>query len=216
MADCYWRTNRKPPMAVVTTSVGPGSANITPAIAAAFSDSSALLVLAGGGATQWYDRGGIEEFYRYGPEEWPTTLKLITKKSFSVNRPDTALEMIMRAYKTAVSGRPGPVVVQIPFDIQHTDVELREIPSLVDWTTVSPPSSDASAVEAAATLISSAERPLISVSSGIHNARAWSELAAFAERFSIPVETAPPGKGALPENHPLSLGCVGQGRHPPG
>jgi acetolactate synthase I/II/III large subunit len=210
MADCYWRTHRKPPMAVVTTSVGPGSTNITPAIASAFFDSSALLVLAGGGATQWYDRGGIEEFYRYGPEEWPTTLKSITKKSFSVNRPDTALEMIMRAYKTAVSGRPGPVVVQIPFDIQHTDVELREIPRLVDWTTVSPPASDPSAIEAAATLISSARRPLISVSSGIHNARAWSELTAFAERFSIPVETAPPGKGALPENHPLSLGCVGR------
>jgi acetolactate synthase-1/2/3 large subunit len=191
MADCYWRAHRQPPMAVVTTSVGPGSTNIVPAVASAFFDSSALLVLAGGGATQWYDRGGIEEFYRYGPEEWPTMLKSITKKSFSVNRPDTALEMIMRAYKTAVSGRPGPVVVQVPFDIQHTDIELREIPSLVDWTTVSPPSSDISAIEAAARLISSAQRPLISVSSGIHNARAWSEL-------------------ALPENHPLSLGCVGR------
>ena len=137
----------------------------------------------------------------------------MTKKSFSVNRPDTALEMIMRAYKTAMSGRPGPVVVQIPFDIQHTDVELREIPSLADWTTVSPPSSDASAIEAAATLISSAERPLISVSSGIHNARAWSELADFAERFSIPVETAPPGKGALPEDHPAVAWVRRESRH---
>ena len=71
MADCYWRTTRKPPMAVVTTSVGPGNTNITPALATAFFDSSALLVLAGGGATQWSERGGIEEFYRYGPEEWP-------------------------------------------------------------------------------------------------------------------------------------------------
>lgn len=210
MADCYWRVNRKPPMAVVTTSVGPGNTNITPAIASAFFDSSALLVLAGGGATQWYDRGGIEEFYRYGPEEWPTTLKTITKKSFAVTRPDTALEMILRAYKTAVSGRPGPVVVQVPFDIQHTEIELREIPDLVSWTSVSRPSGDPAAIEAAATVISSAQRPLISVSSGIHNARAWTELAEFAERFSIPVETAPPGKGALPENHPLSLGCVGR------
>lgn len=210
MADCYWRTRRHPPMAVVTTSVGPGSANITPALASAFFDSSALLVLAGGGATQWYDRGGIEEFYRYGPEEWPTTLKPLTKRSFSVSRPDTALEMMLRAYKTAISGRPGPVVVQVPFDIQHTEIDIRAFPDLNAWTKVSPPAPDPAAIESAAGLVSAADRPLICVSSGIHNARAWPELAELAERFSIPVETAVPGKGALREDHPLSLGCVGR------
>lgn len=210
MADCYWRTRRQPPVAIVTTSVGPGSTNITPALASAFFDSSALLVLAGGGATQWYDRGGIEEFYRYGPEEWPSTLKALTKKSYSVNRPDTALEMVLRGYKTAISGRPGPVVVQVPFDIQHTEVEIREIPDLAKWTSVSPPAADPDAIEAAADLIAAAQRPLLTVSSGIHNARGWAELAELAEQFSIPVTTAVPGKGALPENHPLSLGCIGR------
>src|SRR3954469_3152498 len=117
MADCYWRSKRQPPMAIVTTSVGPGNANITPAVASAFFDSSALMVLAGAGPSQWVERGGIEEFYRYGPEEWPLTLKPVTKKAFLVNRPDTALEMVMRAYKTAVTGRPGPVVVMLPFDV---------------------------------------------------------------------------------------------------
>jgi acetolactate synthase I/II/III large subunit len=210
MADCYWRTRRRPPMAVVTTSVGPGSTNITPAVAAAFFDSSALLVLAGGGATQWYDRGGIEEFYRYGPEEWPTTLKALTKKSYSVNRPDTALEMVLRGYKTAVSGRPGPVVVQLPFDIQHTEIDIERIPDLATWTTVSPPAADPDAITAAADLITTAQRPLLTVSSGIHNARAWAELARLAEEFSIPVATAVPGKGTLPEDHRLSLGCLGR------
>jgi acetolactate synthase I/II/III large subunit len=210
MADCYWRTRRQPPMAIVTTSVGPGNTNITPAVAAAFFDSSALLVLAGGGATQWYDRGGIEEFYRYGPEEWPTTLKALTKKSYSVNRPDTALEMVLRGYKTAISGRPGPVVIQIPFDIQHTEIEIQRIPDLAEWTTVSPPGPDPDAIATAADLIASARRPLLAVSSGIHNSRGWAELAELAERFSIPVATAVPGKGALPEDHPLSLGCLGR------
>lgn len=210
MADCYWRTRREPPLAVVTTSVGPGNANITPAVASAFFESSALLVLAGGGATQWYDRGGIEEFYRYGPEEWPLTLKPMTKRSFSISRPDTALEMILRAYKIAVTGRPGPVVVQIPFDIQHTEIELRHLPDLADWTRVSRVGPEPEAIERAADLIASAQRPLLSVSTGIHNARAWDELRALAEAFSIPVETTTPGKGALPETHPLSLGCVGR------
>ncbi|GAA4231954.1 thiamine pyrophosphate-binding protein [Actinomadura meridiana] len=210
MADCYWRSRREPPMAVVTTSVGPGSANITPAVASAFFDSSALLVLAGGGATQWYGRGGIEEVYRYGPEEWPLTLKPLTKASFSVTRPDNALEMVLRAYKTAISGRPGPVVVQLPFDIQHTEIEVRGVPDLSRWTRIARPGPDPQALEEAAELIASAERPLLSVSSGIHNSRAWKELADLAERFSIPVETATPGKGAIPEDHPLSLGCVGR------
>lgn len=210
MADCYWRTRREPPMAVVTTSVGPGNANITPAVASAFFDSSALLVLAGGGATHWFGRGGIEEFYRFGPEEWPLTLKPMTKASYAVNRPDTALDFLARAYKTAISGRPGPVVLQIPFDIQNTEIEVSDLPSMEQWADISRPAPDPSAVQRAADVISAARCPLICVSSGIHNSRAWSELRQLAEQFSIPVETAVPGKGAIPEDHPLSLGCVGR------
>ena len=210
MADCYWRTKREPPMAIVTTSVGPGNANITPAVASAFFESSALMVLAGAGPSQWVERGGIEEFYRYGPEEWPVTLKALTKKAFLINRPDTALEMVMRAYKTAISGRPGPVVAMIPFDVQHTEIEIDEIPDLAQWVRISKPAPDPAAIAKAADLVSAATRPVISVSSGIHNARAWEELRGLAERFSIPVETTTPGKGALAEDHPLSLGVVGR------
>lgn len=210
MADCWWRMRRQPPMAVATTSVGPGNANIVPALATAFFESSALLVLAGGGATQWYDRGGIEEFYRFAPEEWTNSLRLFTKKALTVTRPDTTLEMLLRAYKTAVSGRPGPVVVQIPFDIQHTEIELDAIPDGRRWTEIAKPAPDPAAVAAAAKLIATAERPLLVVSSGVHNARAWDELRAFAEAYGIPVETTAPGKGALPESHPLALGCVGR------
>jgi acetolactate synthase-1/2/3 large subunit len=210
MADCYWRMRRNPPLAVVTTSVGPGNVNITPAVATAFFESSALMVLAGGGATQWYERGAIEEFYRYGPEEWTASLRTMTKKAFAVNRPDTALEMVLRAYKTAISGRPGPVVVQIPYDIQHTEIDLNSLPETSQWVTVSRPGPDPDAIDRAAELISSSLRPLIVVSSGIHNARAWNELRRLVDDYQIPVETAVPGKGAVPETHPLSLGCVGR------
>jgi acetolactate synthase-1/2/3 large subunit len=210
MADCYWRARRQPPMAIVATSVGPGNANITPAVASAFFDSSALMVLAGAGPSQWFERGGIEEFYRYGPEEWPQSLKPMTKKALLINRPDTALEMVMRAYKTAVTGRPGPVVVMIPFDVQHTLIEIDDIPDLSLWANVSRPGPDPTAIAKAAELISSASRPVISVSSGIHNAQAWDELRRLAEQCSIPVETTTPGKGAIPEDHPLSLGVVGR------
>ena len=133
MADGYWRMKRQPPMAIVATSVGPGNSNITSAVANAFFESSALMVLAGAGATQWTDRGGIEEFYRYAPDEWILSLKPMVKKAVVVNRPDTALDTVMRAYKTAVTGRPGPVVVQIPFDIQHTEIEISALPDPKFW-----------------------------------------------------------------------------------
>ncbi len=124
MADGYYRSQRRGPLAVVATSVGPGNMNIAPALANAFFESSALLVLAGAGATHWYDRGGIEEFYRYAPDEFIQTVKTYTKKALVISRPDTAVEMLLRACKTAVSDRPGPVVVQVPFDIQHSEVEF--------------------------------------------------------------------------------------------
>ena len=62
-------------------------------------------VFAGAGATHWFDRGGIEEAYRYAPEEWTQIVKPISKKAVLVTRPDTAVDMFLRAYRTAITGR---------------------------------------------------------------------------------------------------------------
>lgn len=209
MADGYWRIRRAAPLAVVTTSVGPGNMNIVPAVATAYYESIALLVLAGAGATHWFDRGGMEEAYRQGPEDWVAVLKPITKKSLLVTRPDTALDMVLRAYHTAISGRPGPVVVQIPFDIQNTLIS-DVLPDPAPWIKWHPPAPAPQGVKEAAALLGTAQRPLIVVGSGIANARAWDELLGFAETAGIPVATTATGKGAFPESHRLSVGCIGR------
>ncbi len=209
MADGYWRMRRSAPLPVVTTSVGPGNMNIVPAVATCFYESIGLLVLAGAGATHWFDRGGMEEAYRQGPEDWVAVLKPITKKSFLVTRPDTALDMILRAYHTAISGRPGPVVVQIPFDIQNTPIS-DVLPDPAPWMQWRPPAPNPDGVTEAVSILSAAERPLAVVGSGIHNARAWDQLLAFAESTGIPVATTATGKGSFPETHPLSVGCIGR------
>ncbi|MCC7484933.1 MAG: thiamine pyrophosphate-binding protein [Burkholderiales bacterium] len=209
MADGYWRMRRRAPLAVVTTSVGPGNMNIVPAVATAFYESVALLVLAGAGATHWFDRGGMEESYRHGPEDWVSVLKPITKKALLVTRPDTALDMVLRAYHTAISGRPGPVVVQLPFDIQNTPVS-DALPDAAPWTRWHPPAPDPDGIREAAELLASAARPLIVAGSGVHSARAWDALLALAEAAGIPVATTATGKGAFPESHRLSLGCIGR------
>ena len=210
MADGYFRMKRTPPLPVVCTTVGPGNMNICSALANAFYESSAMLVLAGGGPTQWYERGGIEEAYRFGPEEWFQVVRPITKKSVLVHRADTALEMLMRAYKVAATGRPGPVVLQIPFDIQHTEIEIGEIPEPRQWVEMFEPGPDPSGIQEAAKLILKAEKPFVAVSSGIHSSLAHEELKDFAESFGIPVGTTFLGKGAFPEDHELSTGVVGR------
>ena len=209
MADGYWRMRRAPPLGVVVTSVGPGNMNIVPAIATAFYESVALLVLAGAGATHWFDRGGMEEAYRQGPEDWVSVLKPITKKSFMVTRPDSAVDMLLRAYHTAISGRPGPVVMQLPFDIQHT-VIAETLPDPAGWMRWRPTAPDPEGIDEAGRILSTAKRPMVVVGSGIHNARAWGELLQLSDQTGIPVATTATGKGAFPEDHRLSLGCVGR------
>ncbi len=208
LADGYWRVRRRPPLPVVFTTVGPGNMNICAALANAFYESSAMLIIAGAGPTQWFDKGCFEECYRYGPEEFTRVVKPICKKAALVTRPDTALETVVRAYKEAVSGRPGPVLVQIPFDIQHTEIEIESIPEAVPWTHIHPPGPSPVALDKAAGLIKESVRPLILVGSGIHNALAHDALRVFAEEFQIPVGTSFSGKGALSEAHPLSLGVL--------
>ncbi len=209
MADGYWRTRRQAPMAVVTTSVGPGNANIVSPLAAAFYESVAMLVLAGAGATHWFDRGGIEEAYRFAPEDWTQLVKPVSKRALLLTRPDTAVDMFLRAYRTAITGRPGPVVIQMPFDIQHTMIS-DALPDPRPYARWHPPAPDPAGVTEAVGLLASSTRPLVVVGSGVHSARAWDELLRFAETANIPVATTPTGKGAFPERHRLSLGCIGR------
>lgn len=208
MADAYWRMKRSPPPALVVVTTGPGIANTIPAIANAFFDSSALVLLAGITPTQWTDRGRLEETYRYGPEHWIEIMRPITKRASYVNRPELALEMLARSANIAINGRPGPVTLHIPVDILYHKMEPAWIePRLaVKPVRIAP---DPEAVARAADLIIKSEKPVILAGGGVHNSQAWEELREFAETFSIPVTTTFMGKGAIPEDHPLSLGVSG-------
>ncbi|MEW6441943.1 MAG: thiamine pyrophosphate-binding protein [bacterium] len=208
MADCFWRMRRKAPLPVVLTTVGPGNMNICAALANAFYESSAMLILAGAGPTQWMDRGSFEECYRYGSEEFIQVVKPICKKAVLAMRPDTALEIVVRAYKEALSGRPGPVVVQLPFDVQHTPIDLEEIPAPDLWTRIHPPGPDPLAVSRSVEILKQARRPLLLAGSGVHNAGAAKVFRGLAEAYGIPAGTTFSGKGALAEDHPLSVGTI--------
>jgi acetolactate synthase-1/2/3 large subunit len=124
MADIEWRMRRELPIPVTCTTVGPGNFNTIPGIAEAFYDSTPMLCLMAGGPTKWLGNGGIQEVYRGGDDEFIQILKPITKYAVMAVRPDTALKTVMRAYKTAITGRPGPVVVYLPLDVQNTEADF--------------------------------------------------------------------------------------------
>lgn len=208
MADVEWRMRRELPIPVTCTTVGPGNFNTIPGIAEAFYDSTPMMCLMASGPTKWLGRGGIQEVYRYGEDEFLHMFKPITKLAVLTMRPDTALQSVMRAYKAAITGRPGPVVVYMPLDVQNTtiDVEMPDIKGFI--TSIHQPGPDAGAIETAVKMLAKAKRPMIYCGTGIGNARAWDELKSFAEVASIPVATSFGGKGGFPEDHPLSVGCV--------
>ena len=205
MADIEWRMRRELPIPVTCTTVGPGNYNTIPGIAEAFYDSTPMLCLMAGGPTKWFGRGGIQETYRYGEEEFIQIFKPITKHAVMTIRPDTALQSVIRAYKIAVTGRPGPVVVYMPLDVQNTMTDV-DMPDARSWIDFHPPGPDAEGIVKATKLIAAAKRPYCYVGTGINNARAWDELKEFSEKLEIPVATTFGAKGALPEDHPLSLG----------
>ncbi|HET7380274.1 MAG TPA: thiamine pyrophosphate-binding protein, partial [Gaiellales bacterium] len=207
-ADNDWRMRRALPIPVTCTTVGPGNFNTIPGIAEAFYDSTPMLCLMAGGPTKWYGRGGIQEVYRHGEDRFTDLFKDITKAAVTTVRPDTVLSSLMRAYKTAITGRPGPVVVYLPLDVQNTEIDVEVPPAdqLRHWLIMAPPAPDPRAIDHALALLETAERPILYVSSGIHNARAWDALKRFAEEAQVPVATTHPGKGAIAEDHPLSLG----------
>jgi len=207
MADNEWRMKRTWPIPVTCTTTGPGNYNTVAAIAEAFFDSSAILCLMAGGPTKWYERGGIQEAYRKGPEQFCRILEPVIKKIVHIIRPDTALHQLILAYKEAVSGRPGPVAVYLPMDVINTKIEC-DIPDAAPWINILSPAPNPEGVARAIELIKASQRPFCFVSTGISNARAWPELKEFAEKLQIPVATSIGAKGALPEDHPFSVGVL--------
>ncbi|MDR6478874.1 acetolactate synthase-1/2/3 large subunit [Burkholderia sp. OAS925] len=210
LADGYWRFKRGGPLPIVTTSVGPGNANIMPAIATAFYESIAMLALVGVGATHWFDRGGIEEAYREGPEDFAGAIRPICKKAVMATRPDTCIDMFLRAYKTALTGRPGPVVMAIPFDIQHALIDEDSLPDPRPYMRIRRPGPDIDGVAEAIGMLKKAKRPLVVFGSGIANSGAHQALLDFAESTGTPVVATSAGKAAFPEKHRLSAGVMGR------
>ncbi len=202
MADGYARATGKVGVAIATS--GPGATNLVTGMATAMMDSSPIVCITG-----QVPRAAIGSDAFQETDVTGVSLP-VTKHNFLVMDVDELAWTVREAFHIARSGRPGPVLVDIPKDIQTASTEFVYpegeivLPGYQPRTT-----ANEDELDAAARLINEAERPVILAGHGILMSGAMDELLHLVERSGVPVALTLLGKGALPENHPLSLGMMG-------
>lgn len=198
-ADGYARSTGKVGVAFATS--GPGATNTVTGIATAFMDSVPLVVITGQVPLALIGRDSFQEVDIYG-----ITLP-ITKHNFFVKDISELADDIRAAFRIARSGRPGPVLVDVPKDIMGQLYEYEALPP-AEKDIIEKKYSDED-LEHLADLINRAQRPLIYAGGGVITAEASSQLTELAERADIPVVSTLMNLGAISRKHPLSLGMVG-------
>jgi acetolactate synthase-1/2/3 large subunit len=206
LADGWYRVTGRPMLAF--TSIGPGQTNTVIGMATADADSTAVLLMTGSAHTYMRGHGLFQEMERRHQAANPRIFEPVVKEWWQPSRVDELPFVLHRAWNQMVSGRPGPVLLDLPMDVQAESAEVR----LADPEAreargrVRPPADD---VERAAALLRTARRPVIVAGGGVILADAAAELTALAERLGAPVVTTWQGKGAIDETHELSGQTIG-------
>ena len=205
MADGFGRVSRKPGVCFATS--GPGATNILTGIATAQADSSPMIAVTGQVPVAMIGKDAFQESDIIGMSN------PVVKYAF---QPRTASEVPMavrKGFYIAETGRPGPVLIDVPKDVQQNEAEMVfpdefQIPGYHPWT-----DPDIVAVEKAIQMLLHAEKPVILAGGGAIISSAFAELQSIAETLMLPVVTTFKGKGAFPETHPLCLGPIGMHGH---
>ena len=210
MADVLYRVSGQP--TATFTSCGPGSANLPISLGNAFLDSVPFLAITGNVPTSQFGRGAFQELYRHYQADFPSTVQAYCKRVYQPTRGEQVPLMVRQAWKTMVTGRPGPVVLDVPFDI-FKEAAAEETPQPEEWTAniSSRCGADPDGVVKAIDMLLTAEKPVVVIGQGVRYGGAAGELLALAERLHIPVASSASGLGGLPVDHPLSLGLVQRG-----
>ncbi|MGQ0703572.1 MAG: biosynthetic-type acetolactate synthase large subunit [Gemmatimonadales bacterium] len=201
-ADGYARASGRPGVCVATS--GPGATNLVTGLATAMMDSSPVVAITGQVARSMLGRDAFQETDIIG------VTQPITKHSTLVEDAGELADQVREAFAIARSGRPGPVLIDVPKDVQNQKAEYRPAGRRADRTEPAGRSvPDGTVLGEAARLIARAERPLIMAGHGVLLAGASGELRSLAERTGIPVITTLLGISSFPESHPLHLGMPG-------
>jgi acetolactate synthase-1/2/3 large subunit len=207
-ADGYARAKKQ--TSVVLSHLGPGLTNAATGVANAALDSIPMVVIAGDVPSHYYGKHPHQEVNLHADASQHEIYRPFVKRTWRVDRPELLPEIMEKAFNLAESGRPGPVLVSVPMDIfsKEIDVALFEKTYHNTKNIQKPSIDDEVATKIIETLVN-AKKPLIYVGGGIILADAAKELSEFADQLSIPVAHTLMGKGAMSDDHPLTLGMTG-------
>ncbi|MDA4129790.1 MAG: biosynthetic-type acetolactate synthase large subunit [Thaumarchaeota archaeon] len=205
MADGFARVSRRPGVCMATS--GPGATNLVTGIATAYMDSIPIVAITGQVATSSIGKDAFQECDIMG------VATPVTKYAFQPLDPGQIPEMVKKAFYISASGRPGPVLIDIPKDIQTGEAEMvfPEKVQLRGYNPVVEP--DPIKIEKAVDALLAAERPMILAGGGVAISGGFAELQALAEALMCPVATTFKGKGVFNETHPLAIGPIGMHGH---
>ena len=207
MADAYFRVKHQP--VATLTSCGPGSSNLVMALAVAQTDSSAFLAITANVATSQFNRSPFQELNLHNQADFPNVVRPVVKRSFQPSRVSMLPLALRQAVTTMTSGRPGPVNVDVPYNLfQESDEVALEPP----WAGFNTRRSGASPedVRTATDMLLTAARPVLFIGHGVTLSEAGAELTALAHQIGVPVVSSPNGMGCIPMADPLSLGFIGR------
>jgi len=205
MADGYARIKRKAGVCFATS--GPGATNLITGIATAYADSSPMIAITGQVPLPMLGKDAFQETDIIG------VANPCTKYAFQPRMASDIPEMVKKSFYIAESGRPGPVLIDIPKDVQQATGELK-FPEFIKVRGYNPiVDADLTQLGKAVEILLKSERPIIMAGGGVILSGAFSELQALSELLMIPVVTTFKGKGAFPENHPLAVGPIGMHGH---
>ena len=208
-ADGYARASGKTGVCIATS--GPGATNIVTGLATAYMDSVPLVAITGQVSTSQIGRDAFQEI------DIVSVTLAITKHSFQVTHAENLPQVIRSAFAIAAEGRPGPVLIDIPCDIQSAEFEYT--PQEATENDIKPylglSQELLSAIHKAGEVLKKAQRPVLLVGGGIIRGGVSPQVVEFAEKMDIPVVSTLMGLGGFPGNHPQFLGLTGMHGHVP-
>jgi len=201
MADVYGRLTGK--AGVCLSTLGPGATNLITGVADANMDHAPLVAIAGQAATNRLHKESHQVL------DLVNIFQPITKYASRLLTPNVLNEVVRKAFKVAQTEKMGACFIEFPENLAEMDVE--DVPLPVKQPTLPEPPSER--VERAAQVISDAREPMILAGNGVIRAKAWQQLADFAERLNIPTANTFMAKGVMPFKHPMALGTAGLQAH---
>ncbi|MDA8258260.1 MAG: thiamine pyrophosphate-binding protein [Betaproteobacteria bacterium] len=208
MADGYARARKT--TSVLLTHLGPGLTNAATGVANAALDSVPMVVIAGDVPSHYYGKHPHQEVNLHADASQYEIYRPFVKRAWRVDQPHLFPEILEKAFALAESGRPGPVLIDVPMDIFSKEVEVELFNRLRSNTKkLKRPSLDEETAAAIVEQLAAAKKPVLYVGGGIMLADATAELRRFVDHLQLPVAHTLMGKGALPDDHPLVLGMTG-------